>query len=157
MVSEVGTINCPHCDHASTRVVDTRDTGQNEIRRRRECADCGERFTTYERIESPSLQVVKQDGSAERFDPGKIRDGVERACNKRPVSDDEIDALVDQVESAIRQQHTDRVDSEEVGEAVAERLKELDEVAYIRFASVYRSFEDAESFQDELEELQDTE
>lgn len=148
-------MHCPHCDDDSTRVIDTRETGENEIRRRRECGDCGERFTTYERIESPSLRVVKEDGDTERFDRSKIREGVEHACSKRPVSDEDIDDLIDQVESEIRKEHTDTVSSKEVGEAVASRLKELDEVAYIRFASVYRSFEDAESFQDELEQLQE--
>jgi len=148
-------MHCPHCDDSSTRVIDTRETGENEIRRRRECGGCGKRFTTYERIESPSLRVVKEGGDTERFDRSKVQEGVEHACNKRPVSDEQIDDLIDQVESAIRKEHTDTVSSKEVGETVASRLKDLDEVAYIRFASVYRSFEDAESFQDELEQLQE--
>ncbi|MDY6777466.1 MAG: transcriptional regulator NrdR [Candidatus Nanohaloarchaea archaeon] len=147
-------MNCPYCSEGSTKVVDTRDTGENEVRRRRECRACGERFTTYERVESPSLRVVKQDGSEEQFRRDKIRDGIERACNKRPVSEEEIEDIVDQVESEIRSRNNRTVEADEIGEAVMERLKELDDVAYLRFASVYRDFEDADSFKEELEELE---
>lgn len=145
-------VKCPQCEEA-TRVVDTRVTTENEVRRRRECGDCKDRFTTYERLESPALAVEKEDGEVEQFSREKLKAGIAKACNKRPVENDTIEDLVDQVESQIRSLDTTTITTEKIGELVMERLRELDEVAYIRFASVYRSFDDVDSFEEELEEL----
>ncbi|MDY6770635.1 MAG: transcriptional regulator NrdR [Candidatus Nanohaloarchaea archaeon] len=146
-------MKCPYCAEDATKVVDTRETTANEIRRRRECSNCGERFTTYERIESPELKVVKEDGTEEDFDRSKLRSGIERACNKRPVSDEQIEDLIDQVESEIRAENRKEVESKHIGELVMEKLRDIDDVAYIRFASVYRDFDSADSFEEEIEEL----
>jgi len=136
-------------------VLDTRETKDNEIRRRRECAGCEERFTTYERIESPSLTVIKQDGEEERFNPEKILEGLKNACAKRPVSESEIEDIVDRIESRIRSNNVRTIESKEIGQMVVEELEDLDKVAYLRFASVYRSFEDVGSFEEELEHLKE--
>lgn len=146
-------MQCPYCDEPGTSVVDTRETSDNEVRRRRECSACGERFTTYERHESPSLTVVKRDGGEEPFDRDKLRTGIERACNKRPLAEDDIEDLVDTIESRIRAKDLKSVTAEEIGEIAMSTLKETDEVAYLRFASVYRDFDDVDSFEEELEEL----
>lgn len=146
-------MRCPFCNGRSTKVLDTRETSDNEIRRRRECSDCEERFTTYERVESPSLVVIKQGEREEEFSRQKILEGITKACSKRPVSEEQMEDIADRVESRIRAKNVRKVDSKEIGQLVLERLKELDEVAYIRFASVYRSFEDADSFEKELKEL----
>ncbi|MCJ7429222.1 MAG: transcriptional regulator NrdR [Candidatus Nanohaloarchaeota archaeon QJJ-5] len=146
-------MQCPYCDEPGTSVVDTRETSDNEVRRRRECSACGERFTTYERHESPSLTVVKRDGEEEPFDRDKLRTGIERACNKRPLAEDDIEDLVDTIESRIRAKDLKSVTAEEIGEIAMSTLKETDEVAYLRFASVYRDFDDVDSFEEELEEL----
>lgn len=146
-------MHCPYCDEPGTSVVDTRETSDNDVRRRRECSACGERFTTYERHESPSLTVVKRDGEDEPFDRDKLRTGIKRACNKRPMSEDDIEDLVDTIESRIRAKDVKEVSAEEIGEIAMSTLKETDEVAYLRFASVYRDFDDVDSFEEELEEL----
>lgn len=146
-------MHCPYCDEPGTSVVDTRETSDNDVRRRRECSACGERFTTYERHESPSLTVVKRDGEDEPFNRDKLRTGIKRACNKRPMSEDDIEDLVDTIESRIRAKDVKEVSAEEIGEIAMSTLKETDEVAYLRFASVYRDFDDVDSFEEELEEL----
>lgn len=146
-------MKCPYCSEGSTKVIDTRETTANEIRRRRECQACGERFTTYERVESLELKVLKDDGEKEDFDRSKLRSGIERACNKRPVTDEQIEDLIDQVESEIRSENEKEVRSRHIGDLVMDKLKDIDEVAYIRFASVYRDFDSADSFEEEVKEL----
>ncbi|MDY6788932.1 MAG: transcriptional regulator NrdR [Candidatus Nanohaloarchaea archaeon] len=146
-------MKCPYCAGSTTKVVDTRGKESSEVRRRRECNDCGKRFTTYERVGNETLTIVKSDGSEESFSREKLKKGIDRACNKRPVTEEEIEQLVDNVESRLRALDSDKVDSDHIGDLVMEELRELDEVAYIRFASVYESFETADSFEEEVKEL----
>jgi transcriptional repressor NrdR len=151
-------MQCPKCLDGVTKVIDTRKTANNEIRRRRECGSCSERFTTYERLESPSLEVTKQDGRQESFEREKLRSGIERACNKRPIDPEKIQAMVDRIEAQIRREADDEtVSSTVIGELVEEELKDIDKVAYMRFASVYRSFDDVDSFEEEIEQLKQDE
>jgi transcriptional repressor NrdR len=146
-------VDCLYCDEA-TRVVDSRDTSDGEVvRRRRECVDCGERFTTYERAELRHLEVEKRDGSVEPFDRQKLAAGVRRACEKRPVPDRRIDEIITAVEEEIRSLREPVVESDVIGARVCERLKEEDEVAYLRFASVYKEFSDGSQFVRELADL----
>lgn len=147
-------MKCPSCGSASDRVVDSR-TGENQavIRRRRECLECGRRFTTYERIEETSLTVIKRDGRRETFDRAKIIRGIKVACEKRPIGHDEISVAVDRVEKALLERFENEIPSSEIGELVMKELKTLDEVAYVRFASVYKSFKDSEEFLRELRKL----
>ncbi len=140
-------MKCIYCGNAESKVVDSRSTDEgNSIRRRRECLQCGKRFTTYEVIESTPVLVVKTDGTRQPFDPLKVKNGVIKACEKRPVAIRDIDALVASVEKAIYNSLEQEVTSQKIGELVMERLKELDQVAYIRFASVYRQFRDVTTF-----------
>lgn len=140
-------MKCIYCGNAESKVVDSRSTDDgNSIRRRRECLQCGKRFTTYEVIESTPVLVVKNDGTRQPFDPLKVKKGVIKACEKRPVAIRDIDALVTSVEKAIYNSLDQEVTSQKIGELVMERLKELDQVAYIRFASVYRQFRDVTTF-----------
>ncbi len=147
-------MKCCFCGNGSSKVVETRktDSGQT-IRRRRECNDCSKRFTTYEKIKPDYLEVVKSDGSREEFSREKLVEGVSKACEKRPVKEQAIKNVVDSIEAAITDGTKDKISSQEIGEMVMERLKDLDEVAYMRFASVYRSFDDVNSFKEELEQL----
>ncbi len=141
-------MRCPSCDGADNRVVDTRTSrGGRAVRRRRECLGCGERFTTYEYVEVRSVQVLKRDGSAQEFDREKLVRGLRIACAKRPVSASQIEGLVDEIEDQLSRQAGVEVPSSLIGEMVMERLKPLDRVAYVRFASVYRNFQDIEEFQ----------
>jgi transcriptional repressor NrdR len=147
-------MNCPYCGHPDNRVVDSRDVRSGiEIRRRRECADCGQRFTTYERVDELPTTVVKRDGRRESFDREKLLTGLLRACEKRPVPRRDLVAVVDSVESALAAQEVREMSTEEIGNLVIERLRSLDQVAYVRFASVYRRFEDVTQFMDELKTL----
>ncbi len=147
-------MRCPSCGHLEDRVVDSRETGDGQsTRRRRECLACARRFTTYERIEEIMPAVVKKDGRREPWDRKKILEGLTRACQKRPVSSAQIEALVSEVERQVQELGEKEVPSRVVGEAVMARLRELDPVAYVRFASVYRSFEDVGDFMSELEGL----
>lgn len=140
--------------HEETRVVDKRETSNLSVtRRRRECTRCGRRFTTYERVEYPELVVIKKDGRREKFSREKIMRGIERACEKRPISVEKINEIVDEIEAELRRKDRNEVLSSEIGELVMEKLKKLDEVAYVRFASVYRAFADVSSFVKEVEEL----
>lgn len=140
-------MKCIYCGNAESKVVDSRSTDDgNSIRRRRECLQCGKRFTTYEVIESTPILVVKNDGARQPFDPLKIKNGVIKACEKRPVAVRDIDALVSSVEKQIYNSLEQEVTTQKIGELVMERLKELDQVAYIRFASVYRQFRDVTTF-----------
>jgi len=143
-------MECPYCHNIETKVTDSRDTGALSIRRRRECLKCGKRFTTYEHIEMQPIYVIKKDGRREKFERQKIRHGIEKACEKRPVSHEEIDELIEKIEERTRRSGKEEIESKQIGEYA---LKETDHVAYIRFASVYRSFADISSFEEEIKNL----
>ena len=147
-------MRCPYCGHLEDKVVDSREAQDGQAtRRRRECLGCARRFTTYERIEDVLPQVVKKDGRREAFDRAKIVDGVATACQKRPVSAEQIEALVSEVEREVQEMGEREIRTSAIGEAVMQRLRKLDEVAYVRFASVYRAFRDVGEFMSELETL----
>ncbi|MFB6292108.1 MAG: transcriptional regulator NrdR [Candidatus Nanohaloarchaea archaeon] len=146
-------MRCPYCENEATRVIDSRDSGER-IRRRRECGECERRFTTYETLEKFDVKVTKRDGEVQDFREEKIRAGIERAAEKTSLTQEEVDDAVENVRKAIIEKQ--EVTTEEIGEKVLEELKKRDEVAYIRFASVYDSFENAESFQKEVEALQES-
>ncbi len=149
-------MKCPYCQSRETRVVDSRDIGSGEsIRRRRECTECSRRFTTYERVESGSLVIVKRDGRRQEFDPRKLREKIRIALTKRAVSQEEVDRIVSSVEAELLSLGTVEVQSTAIGESVLKHLKEVDEVAYIRFASVYRQFADVDDLRRELDTLAD--
>jgi len=148
-------MKCPYCNKEETKVIDKRETEDLEAtRRRRECLKCSKRFTTYERVEEADIIVVKKSSGRERFNRQKLINGILRACEKRPISMEKIEKLVDAVESELRKRDTVEVDSKVIGKLVMRKLKSLDKVAYIRFASVYLEFEDLERFEEELEKLQ---
>ncbi len=147
-------MRCPYCKKADSRVVDSRAAEDgNTIRRRRECSGCGRRFTTYEVVEKIPLMVIKKSGNRQIFDKNKLMNGLIRSCDKRVVSMDQIKAIADDVERVLRNSMDQEITTEHIGELVMERLKNFDEVAYIRFASVYRKFKDIGSFRDELDDL----
>ncbi|MFI5306246.1 MAG: transcriptional regulator NrdR [Polyangiales bacterium] len=147
-------MKCPFCGSLDNKVTDSRlSQGDEVIRRRRECEGCARRFTTYERIELVLPMVVKKDGRREAFDRLKVLAGLRRACEKRPVGTDALDALVDHIERALVESGDKEVDSSAIGEQVMQRLREIDQVAYVRFASVYRSFRDIHEFMSELSQL----
>ncbi len=147
-------MKCPFCDHAGTKVLDSRTANQNKsIRRRRECEKCTRRFTTFEMIEETPLMVIKKDGSREEFNRDKILRGLIRACEKRPVSMESLEMLVSEVELQLRTTAHAEVDSRQIGEIVMQQLYPTDEVAYIRFASVYRQFKDIDMFMKELTQI----
>ena len=147
-------MKCPFCGHAEDKVIDSRaSSNEASIRRRRECAGCGRRFTSYEQIEEQTLMVIKKDGRRERFDRQKLLAGLMKACEKRPVSMEQLERLVDELEREVSQQFDREVSSREIGERVMRRLHVLDPVAYVRFASVYREFKDVEEFMKELKDL----
>jgi len=147
-------MNCPFCGHADNRVVDSRDVRDgSEVRRRRECAECERRFTTYERVDELPPSVVKRDGRRENFDREKLLTGLLRACEKRPVPRRELVVIVDKVESTVAARDVREISTEEIGNMVIEELRGLDQVAYVRFASVYRRFEDVNQFMEELKTL----
>ena len=143
-------MKCPFCSHENTRVIDSRPAeDNNSIRRRRVCDECGKRFTTYEKIETIPLIIIKKDNNREAYDRAKIEAGVLRACHKRPVSAQQITTLVDEVENEIFNREEREIPSGTIGELVMNKLKDLDAVAYVRFASVYREFKDVNTFMDE--------
>ena len=145
---------CPFCAHEVTKVVDKREGDLGKItRRRRECSKCTRRFTTFERVETLDLLVVKKDGRREIFDRGKLRSGIIKSCEKREISAESIEKIVDEVEADLRKGGTSEISSKTVGELVTKKLKKLDKVAYIRFASVYREFADIGDFEKELSRL----
>ncbi len=147
-------MRCPFCNHPDSRVLDSRPAHEGaEIRRRRECLACKRRFTSHERVEETPLWVIKKDGRREPFERIKILRGLLTACEKRPIARERLEALVDAVERDVRDRHSDEVSTAVIGEAVINALRELDEVAYVRFASVYRQFTDVEGFRRELERL----
>jgi len=148
-------MKCPYCNYEETQVIDTRETENLEAtRRRRECLKCSKRFTTYERVEEADIIVVKKDGRRERFERKKLLDGILKACEKRNIPLEKIEKVVDEVESDLRKRDSVEVESMAIGEIAMKKLKTLDKIAYIRFASVYREFEDIERFEEELEKLQ---
>ncbi len=147
-------MRCPFCGHGEDRVVDSREVREgSEVRRRRECLGCGRRFTTYERVEALPAMVVKRDGRREPFDRGKLLAGLAKACEKRPVPRAELERIVEEVEGELVRREDREMSTETIGNLVIERLKALDQVAYVRFASVYRRFRDIDEFMRELEAL----
>jgi transcriptional repressor NrdR len=147
-------MKCPFCGHPEDKVVDSREGKEHEaIRRRRECLNCKRRFTTYERVDEIPYMVVKKDGRREKFDRQKILAGLLRACEKRPVSMNQMEEVVNAAEALVIDAHDREVNSREIGELVMNRLRELDKVAYVRFASVYLDFKDVKEFMDELKDL----
>ena len=149
-------MKCPYCDDMNTRVIDSRPIEEGKsIRRRRQCDKCKKRFTTYEKLESLPLLIIKKDNTRETYDRAKIEAGVYRSCHKRPISADQIKSLVDDIENAVFNLEAKEIPSSIIGEIVMDKLKELDPVAYVRFASVYREFKDVNTFMDELKKLLD--
>ena len=147
-------MKCPYCGKDNTRVIDSRPADDNSsIRRRRQCDECNKRFTTYEKVEAIPLVVIKKDNNREMYDREKIEAGVFRSCHKRPISPDQMIKLVDEVESAIFFREEREIESREIGELVMDKLRQLDTVAYVRFASVYREFKDANTFMEELKRI----
>jgi transcriptional repressor NrdR len=145
-------VKCPYCGSENLKTLETRDSPDNTVRRRKECADCGKRFTSYEYVETVELMVKKKDGRSERFDLNKIVRGLQKACEKRPVTMDQIHELAERVRQDLVALGKDEVSSREIGDSVVKHLKKLDRVAYIRFASVYKEFEEPEDFQKLLKE-----
>lgn len=147
-------MRCPFCENEDTKVIDSRHTDESHaIRRRRECEKCNKRFTTYEKVEEVILMVIKKDGSRETFDRNKVMNGIIKACEKRPVPIAEIEKIVDDIERGLNNLMEKEVKSTFIGELIMDRLKDLDEVAYVRFASVYRQFTDINTFVKEIEGL----
>lgn len=147
-------MKCPFCGSNEDKVIDSRETSESTaIRRRRECINCGKRFTTYEYIEKTSLRVVKKDGRREPFSRQKILSGLVKACEKRPISIERLERLISEVEVEIQKKFEQEVDSRYIGEIVVEKLSKLDDVAFVRFASVYRQFKDINQFMRELREI----
>ena len=147
-------MKCPYCTVDNDKVIDSRSNNDGySIRRRRECLNCLRRFTTYEHVERPHIKVIKKDGIREPFDAEKIREGLEKACWKRPVSDDDIRNLIGLIERDVHDRFESEVPAEAIGELVMEHLRQVDQVAYVRFASVYRQFEDVHDFVDELQPM----
>ena len=148
-------MKCMYCGHTDSKVIDSRPSDDGTaIRRRRECANCGKRFTTYETVETTPILVVKNNGNRQAFDANKLKNGIIKSCEKRPVPMWKIDKLVEDIQKKIYNSLEQEVTSKQIGEMVMEGLKEIDEVSYVRFASVYRSFKDISTFMKELEKLQ---
>ena len=145
-------MKCPFCNYSESKVIDSRES-DDLTRRRRECLSCEKRFTTYERVETVQMYIIKKDGSRELFDKVKLRKGLVKSCEKRPVSIDEIENVINRIESKMRLLDSTEISSKQVGEEVMNQLKALDKVAYIRFASVYREFADIEDFRKEIQIL----
>ena len=147
-------MRCPSCSSMDDKVIDSRVSGEgNSIRRRRECLKCGKRFTTYEYVEEAPLMIVKRDGTRKRFDREKIKNGLMKACEKRPISMEKIEEIVDEIEREVHRKSDKEVKSTVIGKMVMDRLSDLDEVAYVRFASVYRRFKDVSHFKKEIEKF----
>jgi transcriptional repressor NrdR len=153
MVEVTEPMRCPRCGERETRVIDSRDLDEVSIRRRRECSACSARFTTNERIEAPRLVILKRDGSREEFDREKLVVGLRKALVRRPVADDAADRAADQIEAELRASGSSEVESSDVGRLAMEKLRAIDQIAYIRFASVYQSFEDLEALKREVDNL----
>lgn len=145
-------MRCPYCNHEETAVIETRD-GENSTRRRRECEKCKKRFTTYERVEDAGLVVIKKDGRREKFDREKLKRGIVRATEKRPISTELIDNIIDDIEQELRNRNTIETGGKTIGNLVLKKLKKIDKVSYVRFASVYLDFEDLEDFEKIIDKL----
>jgi len=149
-------MKCPYCDYYESKVIDSRPTDEGQaIRRRRECINCNKRFTTYEKVEEITLVVIKKDGNRQAYNRNKILNGIIRACEKRPVSIKQIEDIVDEIEKVLYNSMEKEVTTEYIGQMIMNKLKNTDEVAYVRFASVYRQFKDINTFMDELKKLLD--
>jgi transcriptional repressor NrdR len=147
-------MRCPYCNALEDKVVDSRMSQEGRaVRRRRECLNCGRRFTTYEYVEEKRLQVTKRDGSSQPYDRRKVVDAIQAAATKRPITGAEVEAMVDDLEDAVARMGGEEIESRQIGELIMERLKAKDNVAYVRFASVYRNFQDLEEFYEELRDL----
>lgn len=146
-------MKCPYCGKENTRVIDSRPTDDSSIRRRRQCDECGKRFTTYEKVEILPLIVVKKDNNREPYDREKIVAGIVRSCHKRPISMKQINDMVDDIEGQIFNMEEKEIPTTTIGSIVMDKLKDLDEVAYVRFASVYREFKDVNTFMDEIKKI----
>lgn len=146
-------MKCPFCGKDNTKVIDSRPTDDSSIRRRRQCDECGKRFTTYEKVETMPLIVIKKDNNREPYDREKIVAGIVRSCHKRPVSLSQINAMVDEIETHIFNMGDKEIPTTTIGKIVMDKLKDLDEVAYVRFASVYREFKDVNTFMDEIKKI----
>ena len=147
-------MKCPYCNEADTKVIDSRPADDNSsIRRRRQCERCGKRFTTYEKLETMPLMVIKKDNSRETYDRSKIEAGIIHSCHKRPVSPQQINSMIDEIETEIFNREEKEIETSAIGELVMKKLKDLDEVAYVRFASVYREFKDVNTFMEEISKL----
>lgn len=147
-------MKCPYCGSESSRVIDSRPAEDNNaIRRRRQCDDCGKRFTTYEKIETEPLTVIKKDKTRQMYDRSKIRHGIVQSCHKLPISMEQIDKAVDEIETKIFNLGLREVETSQIGEIVMDKIKDLDEVAYVRFAAIYREFKDVNTFMNELKKL----
>ncbi|MBR5376885.1 MAG: transcriptional repressor NrdR [Lachnospiraceae bacterium] len=149
-------MRCPYCGHENTRVIDSRPAEENNsIRRRRVCDECNKRFTTYEKVETIPLIIIKKDNNRESYNREKIESGVMKACHKRPISADQLTGIVDEVETEIYAREEKEIPSSIIGELIMDKLKDIDTVAYVRFASVYREFKDINTFMDELKKVLD--
>lgn len=149
-------MKCPFCNNEDTKVIDSRSQDDNTtIRRRRYCEKCGKRFTTYERIDTIPMTVIKSNGTRETFDKNKLISGIMKSCNKRPITANQIKEIADDVENAVMSSMDKEIESKSIGNMVMDRLKDIDEVAYVRFASVYRQFKDINTFMDELNKIMD--
>lgn len=147
-------MHCPYCNHSETKVIDSRDTNDGKaIRRRRECEKCQARFSTYEEVEIMRLSILKKDGRKEEYDKKKIDSGIRKSLEKRPVSEERINKIIGDIEYEIQSKENNEITSKEIGKIVLEKLKETDDVAYLRFASVYKSFGSAESFRKEADKI----
>ena len=146
-------MQCPYCNYKESKVVDSRHTDSNSIRRRRECESCKKRYTTYETIETTPIMVVKKDNTREYFDREKIKNGLIKSCEKRPVSIDQIESVVSYIENQINKNYMTEVETRLIGEMIMDKLKDIDEVSYVRFASVYRQFKDINTFVNELKTI----
>lgn len=146
-------MQCPYCNYKESKVVDSRHTDSNSIRRRRECESCKKRYTTYETIETTPIMVVKKDNTREYFDREKIKNGLIKSCEKRPVSIDQIEGVVSYIENEINKNYMSEIETKIIGEMIMDKLKDIDEVSYVRFASVYRQFKDINTFVNELKTI----
>lgn len=146
-------MQCPYCNYKESKVIDSRHTDSKSIRRRRECESCKKRFTTYEKIETTTVMVIKKNDTREYFDGEKIKYGILKACEKRPVSLEQIESIVSFIENEINKHYISEIETKQIGEIVMDKLKDLDEVAYVRFASVYRQFKDINTFVTELKNI----
>ena len=154
-LKEINNMRCPNCGFSESKVIDSRPTDNGSIRRRRECLSCKKRFTTYEIIDIVPVFVIKKNGSKEMFDRNKVLTGLIKSCYKRPVTSEQLNMLVSEIESELQNSLKSEISSTELGVMVMERLRQLDEVSYVRFASVYREFKDVETFMNELKLLAD--